>query len=135
MPLIDPPDLSIPGSVAEYDRKWDELNKKRAAFVHPFKKHILDIIQEDDGEPVKITTVANRFARETGHSWKNRAEREDLKKQAFQIIGVLIKEFRLERYQRKWVRWTPPDNPRRKAFDQRVEENLKTLPKPQLSPF
>jgi hypothetical protein len=114
-------------------KQLDELCKKRAAIVHPFKQHILDIVQEAGDEPIKITTVANRFARETGHHWKSRDEREDLKKQAFRIIGELIKGFFLERYRRKWVRWTPPDNPRRQAFLQKVEENLKKLPKPQVS--
>jgi hypothetical protein len=124
-----------PGSVDEYFRQRDEFYKRRAAFVHPFTQHVLDIVQESGDDPIRITTVANRFAKETGHSWKSREEREDLKKQAFQIIGELIKGFLMERYQRKWVRWTPPDNPRRKAFEQKVEENLKKLPKPQLTPF
>jgi hypothetical protein len=113
-------------------QQLEEYSKRRAALVHPFKQHILDIVQEA-GEPIKITTVANRFARETGHHWKSRAEREDLKKQAFRIIGELIKGFFLERYRRKWVKWTPPDNPRRQAFLKHVEENLKNLPKPQVS--
>lgn len=135
MSLIDPPNLDVPGSVEEYDRKWDERLKWRASLVHPFKQHILDIVQEADGEPIKITRIANRFARETGHYWKSRREREDLKKEAFRIVGELVKGFYLERYQRTWVRWIEPDNPRRKAFLQHVEENLKSLPKPQLSPF
>ena len=132
MNFIDPPNPYEPGSVDEYLRKCDEFYKKRAALVHPFRQHVLDIVQESGDEPIKITTVANRFARETGHRWKNREEREDLKKQAFRIIGELIKGCLLERYRRKWVRWTPPDNPRRKALLQQVEENLKTLPKPRL---
>ena len=121
-----------PGSVEEYFRQRDEFYKKRAALVHPFKQHILDIVQEAGDQPIKITTVANRFARETGHRWKSREEREDVKKQAFRIVGELIKGFLLERYRRKFVRWTAPDNPRRKTFLQQVEENLKSLPKPQL---
>lgn len=110
-----------------------DASMRRRAPVHPFRQHILDIVQEAGAEPIKITTVANRFARETGHSWKGRTEREDLKKRAFQIVGELIKSFRLERYNRKWVRWTPPDNPRRKAFLNNVEDNLKRLPKPQIA--
>lgn len=117
----------------EHLKQQDEFYRKRAALVHPFKQHILDIIKESGDNPSKITTVANRFARETGHSWKSRDEREDLKKKAFAIIGELIKGFLLERCGRKCVRWTPPDNPRRQAFLKRVEEGLKTLPKPQVN--
>ena len=133
MIVVEDPNPYVPGSVQEHFRQRDEFDKRRAAFVHPFKQHILDIVQEGGDEPIRITTVANRFAKETGHSWKSREEREDLKKQAFRIVGELLKGFLLERYRRKWLRWTPPDNPRRKAFDQHVEENLKSLPKPQVS--
>jgi len=122
-----------PGSVDEYFHQLDEFYKKRAALVHPFTQHVLDIVEESGDDPIKITSVANRFARETGHHWKSRDEREDLKKQAFRIVGELIKGFLLQRYGRKCVRWTPPDNPRRKAFEQQVEENLKKLPKPQVN--
>jgi hypothetical protein len=117
----------------EHLKQQDEFYKKRAALVHPFRQHVLDIVKESGDKPIRITTVANRFARETGHHWKSRDEREDLKKQAFRIIGELIKGFLLERHRREWVKWTPPDNPRRKAFQQRVEEALKNLPKPQVS--
>lgn len=116
----------------EQRRRWDEMCRKRAAQVHPDKQHILDIIHEADGKPIKITSVANQFARETGHHWKLRKEREEFKKQAFRIIGGLIKGFLLERYRRKWVRWVPPDNPKRKAFEQRVEEMARNLPKPNI---
>ena len=117
----------------EHLKQRDEYYERRAAIVHPFRQHILDIVKESGDDPIRITTVANRFARETGHYWKSRAEREDLKKQAFRMIGELIKGFFLERYRRKWVKWTPPDNPRRQAFLKHVEENLKNLPKPQVS--
>jgi hypothetical protein len=117
----------------EHLQQRDEFYRKRAALVHPFKQHVLDIVQEAGDEPIKITSVANRFARETGHSWKSRDEREDLKKQAFAIIGELIKGYLLERYGRQCVKWTPPDNSRRRAFLKRVEEGLKTLPKPNIT--
>ena len=116
----------------EYLRQRDEFYRKRAALVHPARKHILDIVHESGDAPIKITSVANQFARETGHHWKLRKEREALKKQAFGIIGELIKGFFLERYRRKWVRWVPPDNPRRKAFEQRLEEMTRNYPKPDL---
>jgi len=113
-------------------QQMEEASKRRAALVHPFRQHVLDIVKEAGDEPIRITAVANRFARETGHHWKSREEREDLKKRAFGIVGELIKGYLLERYRRKWVRWIAPDNPRRKAFLQHVEENCKSLPKPQL---
>ena len=133
MTFVETPNPYEPGSVDEYLRRTDEYYKRRAAFVHPFKQHILDIVQEAGDDPIRITSVANRFAKETGHSWKSRDEREDLKKKAFAIIGELIKGYLLERCGRKCVRWTPPDNPRRQAFLKRVEEGLKTLPKPQVN--
>jgi hypothetical protein len=122
-----------PRKAEEHLQHQDEFYKKRAALVHPFTQHILDIVEESGDDPIKITTVANRFARETGHRWKTRDEREDLKKQAFRIIGELIKGFFLERDRRKWLKWVPPDNPRRKAFVQRVDEGLKSLPKPNIT--
>ena len=115
----------------EQRRRWDEISRKRAAQVHPANQHVLDIIMEAN-DPIKITTVANQFARETGHSWKSRAEREDFKKKAFRIVGELIKGFFLERHRRKWVRWVPPDNARRRAFEQHVDEVVKSLPKPNI---
>jgi hypothetical protein len=116
----------------EHLKQRDEYYRKRAALVHPFKQHILDIVQDSGDDPIRITTVANQFASETGHRWKSRDEREDLKKQAFSIVGELIKGFRLERFQRTCVRWLPPDNPRRRAFDRRIEANLRSLPKPNI---
>jgi hypothetical protein len=116
----------------EHMKQQQEFLKRRTVRIHPFKQHILDIVQESGDDPIRITTVANRFAKETGHRWQSRAEREDLKKRAFRVIAELIKGFLLERHRRKWVRWPSPDNPRRKAFLQRIEANLKSLPKPQL---
>ena len=57
-------------------QQLEEASKRRAALVHPLKQHILDIVQETGDEPIKITTIANRFAREIGHRWKSREERE-----------------------------------------------------------
>ena len=116
--------------VEEHLRQRDEFYRKRGALVHPARQHVLDIVHESDGDPIRITSVANQFAHDTGHHWKLRNEREELKKQAFRIIGELIKGFYLERFKRKWVRWVPPDNPKRKAFEQRVEEMARNLPKP-----
>lgn len=113
-------------------RQRDEYYRKRGALVHPAKQHILDIVHESGDDPIRITSVANQFARDTGHSWKLRKEREELKKQAFRIIGELIKGFHLERFNRKSVRWVPLDNPRRRAFEQRVQEMIKNFPKPNL---
>ena len=118
--------------VEEHLRQRDEYYKKRAAQVHPATQHVLDIVHESDGDPIRITSVANQFARETGHHWKLRKEREELKKQAFSIIGELIKGFRVERYRRRWVRWMPPDNPLRKAFERQTEEMFKVHAKPNI---
>ncbi len=118
--------------ITEFLRQQDECCRKRAARIHPCKQHILDIVQESGDEPIRITSVANRFAKEMGHRWKSRAEREELKKQAFRLIGELLKGFFLERCRRKWVRWIPPDNPRRKAFEQKVEEIIRNLPPPNI---
>jgi hypothetical protein len=118
--------------VEEHLRQRDEYYRKRAAQVDPERQHILDIVHESDGDPIRITSVANQFARKTGHSWKPRAETVKLKKQALRIVGELINGFYLERFNRKWVRWVPPDNPRRKAFEQRVDEMTRSFSKPNL---
>src|SRR5262245_44777091 len=111
----------------EFLRQRDEYFRKLGSHVHPARQHVLDVVKEAGDEPIRITTVANQFARETGHSWKSRDEREELKKQAFRIVGELVKGFFIERYRRRWVRRMPPDNPRRLAFLQRVEELVKSL--------
>lgn len=116
----------------EHLRQRDEFYKKLGAWVPPARRHITDIIKESGDDPIRITTVANRYARETGHHWKSRKEREELKLQAFRIVGELIKGYFIERYRRNWVRWMPPDNPKRKAFERRVDEMVRSLPKPNI---
>lgn len=116
----------------EHLRQRDEFYRRRAAQIHPARQHILDIVKESRDIPIRITSVANQFAREIGHRWKSRSEREEFKKQAFRIVGELIKGFFLERHNRNSVRWIPSDNPKRKAFLDRIEAITKNLPKPNI---
>jgi hypothetical protein len=118
--------------IEEYYRQLDAFYKKRAATVDPERQHILDLVRESGDTPIRITTVANQFARESGHHWKSRAEREKLKKQALRNIGRLIQACYLERYKRNWVRWVPPDNAKRKALVQHVDVICSNLPRPNI---
>lgn len=115
----------------EHRRQQEELIRKRAALVHPVKRHILDII-EGAGGPIKIVEVANKFAKEAGHHWDNRATKAALRLMAFQWIGMCVKEFLIARHKRKWVVFLGPDNPQRKAWLQRIEDTIKNFPKPNI---
>ena len=115
----------------EYPRQQTEVAKKRAAQIHPEKQHILDIIREADG-PIKIVEVANRFSHEAGHHWDCRATKAELRLRAFRIIAGCIKGLLIERHKRKFVVYLGPDNPRRQAWLQGIEETMRNFPKPNI---
>ena len=115
----------------EHRRQHEELARKRAAQVHPQKQHVLDLIKEAD-EPIKIVRVANQFAEESGHRWDSRATKADLRLLAFRIIAGCVKDFLIARHRRRWVVYLGPDNPRRRAWLQRIEETIKSFPKPNI---
>jgi hypothetical protein len=117
--------------VEEHLRQRDEYYKKRAAQVHPEKQHVLDLIKDADG-PIKIVDVANQFSRESGHHWDSRATKYELRLRAFHIVAGCMKEFLIARHKRKWVVYLGPDNPRRRAWLQKIEETVKNFPKPQI---
>ena len=115
----------------EYLRQRDEFYRRRAALVHPEKQHVLDIIREAGG-PIKIVEVANRFSRESGHHWDSRATKADLRLRAFRMVGMCMKEFLIARHERKWVVYLGSDNPRRRAWLQKIDETMRTFPKPNI---
>ena len=109
--------------VEEWRRQQDEDCRKCARQFPPLTQLILDIIKSNGDDPIKIVHVVNQFVREAGHDCKSRAERVELKLKAFRTISNLLHGFFIERYRRKWVLWMPPDNPKRKALELKVEEN------------
>ena len=91
----------------------------------------MDIIREAGG-PIKIVDVANQFSREAAHYWDNRKTRAELRLRAFSIVAGCIKGFLIERRKRKFVVYLGPDNPRRQAWLQKIEETVKNFPKPNI---
>lgn len=115
----------------EYLSQQAEVAKKRAAQVAPEKQHVLDIIQAADG-PIKIVEVANQFSREVSHQWDCRKTKAELRLRAFRLVAMCVKEFLIARHKRKWVVYLGPDNPRRRAWLQQIDETIKSFPKPNI---
>lgn len=117
--------------VEERLRQREEYYRKRAAHVAPEKTHILDIIREADG-PIKIVEVANQFSRESGHHWDCRKTKAELRLRAFRIVAMCVKEFLIARHKRTSVVYLGPENPRRRAWLQGIEETIRNFPKPNI---
>ena len=117
--------------IEEHLRQREEYYRKRAAQVHPETQHVLDIIKEADG-PIKIVDVANQFSREVAHYWDNRKTRAELRLRAFSIVAGCLKDFQIERHKRKCVVYLGPDNPRRRAWLQGIEQTMRNFPKPNI---
>ena len=115
----------------EYRRRQEEVVKKRAAQIHPEKRHVLDIIREAD-EPILIVNVANQFSKEAGHHWDSRAEKAELRLRAFRIIAGCVKEVLIARHRRKWLVYLGPTNPRRQAWLKMIEDTIRNFPKPRI---
>ena len=58
------------------------------------------------------------------------ATKAALRLMAFQWVGMCVKQFLIARHRRKWVVYVGPDNPRRKAWLQSIEDTIKNFPKP-----
>lgn len=98
--------------------------------LHPQQQLIRDLVEEHCDDPVRITTIVNRFAKIL--RYENRRERDQKRIQGFQQIGQLIKACLLERHGTHKVRWVPMDNPRRRALEQQWEDDVRRLPSPRL---
>jgi hypothetical protein len=98
--------------------------------LHPQQQLIRDLVEEHGDDPVRITTIVNRFAKILRYT--NRRERDQRRLQGFQAIGQLVKGCLLERHGSHKVRWVPMDNPGRRALEQLWNDALRSLPAPNL---
>jgi len=98
--------------------------------LHPQQQLIRDLVEDHGDDPVRITTIVNRFAKI--QRYDNRRERDEKRLQGFQQVGQLIKGCLLERHGTHKVRWVPMDNPRRRQLEQRWDELARSLPPPRL---
>jgi len=98
--------------------------------LHPQQQLIRDLLEEHGDDPVRITSIVNRFAKILGYT--HRKERDQKRLLGFSATAQLIKGCLLERHGSHKVRWVPMDNPRRRALEQRWEDAARRLPAPNL---
>jgi hypothetical protein len=98
--------------------------------LHPQQQLIRDLVEEHGDDPVRITSIVNRFAKVLGYT--NRCERDQRRIQGFQSVGQLIKGCLLEWHGSHKIRWVPLDNPGRKMLEKRWEDSVQRLPAPNL---
>ncbi len=86
----------------------EEARKRRMGRLHPIQDDLLYFVREHNGEEVRNTTLAHRYARMRGYS--NRRERDELIKEAWRHLTPLIRTGILEwGNHRNHVRLAPPE--------------------------
>jgi hypothetical protein len=106
-----------------------ETMRRNLARIHPIQDELLCIVREH-GKPIRDVDLAKQFAKIPGY--RNRAERDDWMKKAWQHMTALIRNGLLQwSAQRKHVEPAPPDKHRTWLLS-KFEEMNAGLPKPRI---
>lgn len=110
-------------------RAEEEARKRNIGRLHPIADNLMFIVKEHDKPEIRNTALAHAFAKIA--RYRNRQERDEWIKKAWQHLTMLIRIGKLEwGTKRNHVRLAPPE--KHQAYLARIEQMIANLPHPNI---
>lgn len=110
-------------------RAEEEARKRSIGRLHPIADTLMFIVKEQDEPEIRNTTLAHAFAKIA--RYRNRQERDEWIKKAWQHLTMLIRIGKLEwGTKRNHVRLAPPE--KHQAYLVGIEQMIANLPRPNI---